>query len=118
MSAGNTQNGIMSKSLTSTTHKQRIFMKKHEEILKEAHAQENDIKFWNLFFKAKREERQNVFESQLLPLLEKVYRSGVSKKMAALLFILLKLESLTFTLKRTRCYSEKVTDGDRTEREY
>ena len=47
-------------------------MKKHEEILKEAHAQEYDLKFWNLFFKAKREERQNVFESQLLPLLEEV----------------------------------------------
>ena len=47
-------------------------MKKHEEILKEAHKQESDIKFWNLFFKAKREERQDLFESQLLPLLEKV----------------------------------------------
>ena len=70
-------------------------MKKHEEILKDAHSEENDIKFWNLFFKARREERQSVFELQLLPLLEKVTEVE-QRKNGSFTFYAVKIGKLDF----------------------
>lgn len=47
--------------------------KKSEQLLRQARMTEDDQKSWDLYFKSKREGRQEAFEEHILPILNKYY---------------------------------------------
>lgn len=55
-------------------------MKKSEELFKEANEHENDYKSWNLYSKAKRQKKFEMFEENILPILKEKYQVEYSEQ--------------------------------------